>query len=231
MWRPISSYQTRSLKPKVTGSAWMPCVRPMQTVLLVLEGLALEDAAEGPEVGQDALERLLDEQRKGRVDDVVGGQSEVDVARVGPDLLGDRGQEGDDVVLDDLLDGLDPFDGEAGLGLDRPQRRSGDLAQPGPGLADGQFDGQPLAGTGSRRSRSPPCRGGCSVRSWRSNLVGNRADDNRNAHAKKDGGHDTRSPFIAPGATPQRPRSRTVGKNGERVSCPPSRCPPAKKEL
>ncbi len=35
-WRLISSYQIRTLNPKVTGSAWMPWVRPMQMVFLCL---------------------------------------------------------------------------------------------------------------------------------------------------------------------------------------------------
>ena len=40
----ISSYQTRTLKPKVTGSAWTPWVRPMQTVFLYLMACFLSRA-------------------------------------------------------------------------------------------------------------------------------------------------------------------------------------------
>ncbi len=111
----------------------------------MLQRLALEETTEGAEVDEEIFERFLDEERQGRVDDVVGGQAEMDVARVRPDLFGDRGQEGDDVVLDDLLDGVDPVDRESGLGLDRPQGGTGNLSQPGPGFADGQLDVQPLA--------------------------------------------------------------------------------------
>ena len=59
------------------------------------------------------------------------------------DVFVDRGQEGDDVVLDDLLDLVDPGGVEAGLVLDRLERRGRDLPQPGPGLADGDLDVEP----------------------------------------------------------------------------------------
>ena len=155
--------------------------------LPVFQGLPLDDAAEGAEVGQDPLERLLDEEGQGRVDDVVGCQAEVDVARIGPDLLGDRGQEGDDVVLDDLLDGLDPVDGKAGLGLDRPQGGLGDLPETGPGLADGQLDGQPLAVPVLLGPDRPHGGAGVAFDHGGPTLLGIGADDNRNASIKKDG--------------------------------------------
>ena len=46
-------------------------------------------------------------QRLRGVDHVGGGEAEVQPARRRPDLFGDRGGEGDDVVLGDLLDRFD----------------------------------------------------------------------------------------------------------------------------
>ena len=143
--RRTSSTQTRILNPKVTGSAWMPWVRPMQGVFLYFRAWRVEDLLERPETGQDPLQGFPDEEGEGRVHDVVGGQADVDEPAVRADLLVDRGQEGDDVVLDDLLDLLDPGDREAGLGLDGLQGGRGDLPEPGPGLADGELDVEPPA--------------------------------------------------------------------------------------
>ena len=111
--------------------------------LFMLDGFPPQDLLQFHEALADLDERLADHHREGRVHHVVRGQPHVDVPAVGPDLLVDRGQEGDDVVLDDLLDGLDPLGVEAGLGLDRLQGGGRDPAQPGPGLADGDFDVQP----------------------------------------------------------------------------------------
>ena len=143
--RRTSSTQTRSLNPNVTGSAWIPWVRPIQGVFLYFRAWRFRTFSRALEPGEDPLQGFPDQEREGRVDDIVGGQADVDEPAVRADLLVDRGQEGDDVVLDDLLDLVDPLDREAGLGLDRLQGGRGDLPEPGPGLADGELDVEPSA--------------------------------------------------------------------------------------
>ena len=69
----------------------------------------------------------------------------MDVAGVRPDLFGHRGQEGDYVVLDHLFYLVDPFGIETGLGPYLQEGGAGDLAQLGPGFADGQLDLEPGA--------------------------------------------------------------------------------------
>ena len=64
------------------------------------------------EVLDDQIAGLAHLQRLRGVEDVRRGQPEVQPAGGGSDVLGDRGREGDDVVLGDLLDGFDAGDVE-----------------------------------------------------------------------------------------------------------------------
>ena len=82
----------------------------------------LELAARGASAHREASQviaddggGLLHQQRLRGVHDVVRGQSVVQPARLGADLLGDRGGEGDDVVLHLGFDLVDAIDVEAAL--------------------------------------------------------------------------------------------------------------------
>ena len=112
--------------------------------VLVGERALAEHRQEGVEVVQDDSASFPDQKGKGRVDDVRRRQAVVEPAAFRPDALGHVRHEGDDVVLDLLLDGVDPRDVEAGPALDcfqslprhdaplREHLRGGDLdAEPG----------------------------------------------------------------------------------------------------
>ena len=92
---------------------------------------------------EDQVAGLTHLQRLRGVDDVGGGQAEVQPAGRRPDLFGDRGGEGDDVVLRDLLDRFDARHVEPGA---RAQLRRG-VRRDHPGfghrLCGGELDLQP----------------------------------------------------------------------------------------
>ncbi len=69
----------------------------------------------------------------------------MDEAGLRTDEFGDRGQEGDDVVLDLGLDGIDAGDVEIPLGADHRNDLFGDDAEFGLGLAGQGLDLQPDA--------------------------------------------------------------------------------------
>src|ERR1019366_2573232 len=95
--RCISEYQSRSLRPKVVGSAWMPWVRPMM-------GVCLNSIARFFKV----LDRLSMPVR------IKAEASRGLFLAIGPfvDVLGDGGGEGEDVVAVFGLDLVDAVDGE-----------------------------------------------------------------------------------------------------------------------
>ena len=66
------------------------------------------DIHQAIEIGQQQVACLAHLQREGRVDHVGGGHAEVQPARRRPDVLGDGGREGDDVVLGGAFDLVDP---------------------------------------------------------------------------------------------------------------------------
>lgn len=88
--------------------------------VLELDRAALEDVREGDDAGADDGRCLADLQGLGGVDDVGGGEAVVEPTRVlgVRDVLGDGSGEGDDIVLDLCLDGVDALDGEVALVAD-----------------------------------------------------------------------------------------------------------------
>ena len=74
---------------------------------LVLEGAALERGEQRVEVGEQDVGGLLELHREAGVEHVGGGHALMDEARLGADMLGEIGQEGDDVVLGLALDRVD----------------------------------------------------------------------------------------------------------------------------
>ena len=103
--RSSSNAQPASFQPNVVGSAWMPCERPMQTVRAVLLGAAHDRGeSRGRCPRRSSVARVADLQRERGVDDVGRGEPVVDPAALRPELLGDRVDEGGEVVVGRLLD-------------------------------------------------------------------------------------------------------------------------------
>ena len=75
--------------------------------VLVLEGPALERRQQSIEVIQQNVGSLLQLHRQAGVEHVGGGHALMHEARRRPDMFGDIGQEGDDVVLGLALDFVD----------------------------------------------------------------------------------------------------------------------------
>ena len=113
--------------------------------LLVPECLLFDDSLEGSKVADDHVEGFFEKQGEGRVDDIIGGQSEMDIVGVFADVLSYGLEEGDDIVFDHPLDFLDPGKRKSRLFLDPLKSRPRDPADFGPGLANGQLDVQPSA--------------------------------------------------------------------------------------
>ena len=78
----------------------------------MLVGALPDGLHQAVEPGQDQVAGVAHLQRLGGVDDVGGGEAEVEPPRRGADVLGHGGGEGDDVVLRDLFDFFDPLDVE-----------------------------------------------------------------------------------------------------------------------
>ena len=115
--------------------------------VLVFVGAGLDRGEDLVEVGQQFVGCLGELHREAGVEDVRGGHPLVDEARLGADVLGDRGEKGDDVMLDLGFDGIDPGDIEIPLVADHFDRRPGDHAEFGLSLASQGFDFQPDAET------------------------------------------------------------------------------------
>ena len=107
---PISSYQSAILSPKVTGSAWTPWERPIMTVFLCCKRLLLERLEERPDIVDDDVRGVAHERGEGGIEDIGGGEPQMDIAGIRAHLLANRGQERDDVVLHDLFESVDPLD-------------------------------------------------------------------------------------------------------------------------
>jgi len=112
---------------------------------LVLEGAGLDDGHQALDVGDDQLARFLEEHGEGGVQDVGGGKPQVDEAGVVADVVGDRGEEGDDVVFHGALDLVDARHVEARLGPDARHRVLGDAPHLGVRLAGVDLYLEPLA--------------------------------------------------------------------------------------
>ena len=143
--RPISSYQSAIFSPKVTGSAWTPWDRADHDRILVLQRLFPERLAQRGDVVDDDIRRAAHEPRQRCVQHIGRGEPQVDIARIGADLLADGCQERDDVVLHDLLEFIDALDLEVGAFLDDGQRLLRDQAQSGVRFTREDLDGEPGA--------------------------------------------------------------------------------------
>ena len=93
--------------------------------VLVTEGALPDRLQEVDEVRADEVAGVAHQDGEGRVHHVRRGEAVVQPAPLGPDALGDAGDEGDDVVLDLPLDLLDAGDVEAGPRLDRGEGLAG----------------------------------------------------------------------------------------------------------
>ena len=70
----------------------------------VLAGAPLDHVEQLRQRLAQHVARGLDLQREGGVEQIAAGHALMHVTRGGPDVLGEVGEEGDDVVLDGLLD-------------------------------------------------------------------------------------------------------------------------------
>ena len=93
----------------------MPWLRPMVGRQLVLERAPLQRREQLVEVGDEEVGSAHELHAEAGVEHVGGGHALVHEARLGADDLGQMRQEGDDVVLGLLLDGVDARDVERGL--------------------------------------------------------------------------------------------------------------------
>src|SRR3989337_2214226 len=87
--------------------------------------------------------RISSAHRATFVPNVGAGQPVVEEPRVFPDVLGDRGEKGDDVVLHPLLDFVDPGDVELRVLADPRKRIGGNPALPGHRLHRENLDVEP----------------------------------------------------------------------------------------
>ena len=94
-----SASQPAALKPNVIGSAWMPWRAPDHRRLAMLDRQASDDLDEPGQLVSHDAGRVSQHDRGGRVEDVGARQPVVEPAPLRPEALGDRAQEGDDVVL------------------------------------------------------------------------------------------------------------------------------------
>ena len=161
-----SAYHSASFRPKVIGSAWTPCVRPIIGVRRCSSARARTASIAAGDVLDDQVAGLAHLQRLRGVDDVGGGQAEVQPARRGPDLLGDRGREGDHVVLRGLLRSL-----RCARRRTRPWRAAPAPLRPArcrlpPSRRRRRARPRARSRSDAARSRSPPSRGSCTVESF-----------------------------------------------------------------
>ena len=111
--------------------------------VLELVGAVAQDREQGVHVLEDQVAGLAHEHGQRGVHHVRRGQAVVQPAALGPHALRHVRDEGDDVVLDLLLDGVDPGDVEAGLLLDGGQGLRGDDAALGQHLGGGDLHLEP----------------------------------------------------------------------------------------
>ena len=152
----------------------MPWLRPIVGVSLCSIGAALQHREQRVEIGDQDVRRPAQLHGEAGVEHVRAGHALVQEARLGPDMLGDTGQEGDDVVLRLGLDRVDPVDVERRAFLRVPHR----LAPPPSGRRRARPSRRAHAprsrtrsGSGFRAPRWRPSRGAssggsCSC-SWR----------------------------------------------------------------
>ncbi len=109
------------------GGLGMDAVAPADGErVLVLEGARFERGEQCVDIGDEDVCRLDQLHVEAGVEHVGGGEPRMEEARLGADMLGDRGEEGDHVVLHLPLDLIDAGDVEAAALLDRVGRVLGE---------------------------------------------------------------------------------------------------------
>ena len=131
-----------------------------------LRGAAGEDVGELQDAFADLGGGFLELEGLGGVYDVGGGEAVVEPAGFGADVLGYRGGEGDDVVLDLGFNLVDAVDGEGGLVADGVGGFLGDDSGFGEGLRGGDFDLEPAAVFIFVGPDAGHLGAGCSAGSW-----------------------------------------------------------------
>ncbi len=111
--------------------------------VLVLEGAGLHRLAESIEIGEKKVESIANHERESGVDDIGRSEAVVEEPAFRPHVLGDRTHEGDDVMTDVLLDGVDAGHVETRLLEQDVARRLRHHASPGQGVGGREFDLQP----------------------------------------------------------------------------------------
>ncbi len=114
---------------------------------LVLEGPALEHGKQRVDIGEKDVGGLLQLDGEAGVEHIARGHALMEEARLRPDMLGEVGEEGDDVVLGLLLDLVDPRDLERALLPDGARRLRRDDAERRLGVAGMRLDLEPDAET------------------------------------------------------------------------------------
>ena len=97
------------MTPKVVGSAWMPWLRPMVTVL-VLEGAALQGRQQPIHIGDENVGGALQLDVEAGIQHVGRRHALVHEARLRPDDFRKMREKRDDVMLGLGLDGVDAGD-------------------------------------------------------------------------------------------------------------------------
>jgi hypothetical protein len=145
--------------------------------VLEFDGALAQDVAK-PHNASRMIQRLRECQRLRGVDDIGGGETVVQPARVGTDALGDRSGKGENVVPRLGFDLVDAFDGEAGT-LRRASAAAADGNDAGAGRARGrgELHAQPvlvLALLGPDGGHRRPGVAGDHELSWRMQARGTR---------------------------------------------------------
>ena len=162
--RRSSSYQTASLRPKVVGSAWTPCVRPIMMVARC--ATACVPTASINRVSPLCSKRAAATVCSARagVDHVRARQPEMNEASRVADALSRSTEEGNHIVIDFPLDLSHPVE-IAGRPPDPRHRLVRDSTAPVPGLADGDLYLEPERVSCARRPRSHPSQTLCTAQS------------------------------------------------------------------
>ena len=131
----------------------MPCERPIIGREFMFEGAAFQRGEQGVDVREKNVGRPRELHRKTGVEHVGRGHALMDEARLGPDEFGEMGQKGDDVMMRDLLDRVDPRHVEGDMAGLFPDRLGGlfrDDADFGQRVAGMRLDLEPDAKAGLR---------------------------------------------------------------------------------
>ena len=151
----------------MVGSAWMPCERPTVGVILCSNGAALERGEQRVDIGDQDIGGAHELHIEAGVEHVRRCHAGMHEARFRPDDFGDVRQEGDDVVFDLGLDGIDAGDVEFGVFALFPNLFGGffrDDAEFGHGVGRVRLDLEPDAEFRLRRPDRESFRGGNSAR-------------------------------------------------------------------